>query len=64
MAKYAHTRPSTMITSSDKLEHPEGGDIPNKKYYDPCMMLKAGEETMATCLLDAVEDLNCVDVLN
>jgi fructose-bisphosphate aldolase class II len=33
---------------------------PNKKYYDPRMALRAGEEAMAARLVKAAEDLNCV----
>mmetsp|Transcript_1064 Transcript_1064/g.1511 ORF Transcript_1064/g.1511 Transcript_1064/m.1511 type:complete len:305 (-) Transcript_1064:70-984(-) len=47
-----------------QIGNPEGDDKPNKKYYDPRMMLRAGEETMAERLVKAAEDLNCVDVLN
>ena len=32
---------------------------PNKKYYDPRMALRAGEESMAKRLGEAMEDLNC-----
>jgi fructose-bisphosphate aldolase class II len=47
-----------------QIGNPEGADKPNKKYYDPRMMLRAGEEAMAARLVKAAEDLNCVDVLN
>jgi len=47
-----------------QIGNPEGDDKPNKKYYDPRMMLRAGEEAMAARLVKAAEDLNCVDVLN
>jgi len=43
---------------------PDGADKPNKKYYDPRMSLRAGEEAMAARLVQAAEDLNCVNVLN
>jgi len=43
---------------------PDGDDKPNKKYYDPRMSLRAGEEAMAARLVKAAEDLNCVNVLN
>lgn len=43
---------------------PDGEDKPNKKYYDPRMSLRAGEESMAERLVQAAADLNCVDVLN
>jgi len=47
-----------------QIGNPEGDDKPNKKYYDPRMSLRAGEEAMAARLVKAAEDLNCVDVLN
>merc|ERR1712087_705765 len=47
-----------------QIGNPEGDDKPNKKYYDPRMALRAGEESMATRLVKAAEDLKCVDVLN
>jgi len=47
-----------------QIGNPEGDDKPNKKYYDPRMMLRAGEEAMAARLCQAAEDLNCVNVLN
>jgi fructose-bisphosphate aldolase class II len=47
-----------------QIGNPEGDDKPNKKYYDPRMALRAGEEAMAKRLCQAAEDLKCVDVLN
>lgn len=47
-----------------QIGNPEGDDKPNKKYYDPRMMLRSGQESMAARLCKAAEDLNCVDVLN
>lgn len=47
-----------------QIGNPDGDDIPNKKYYDPRMSLRAGEEAMAERLCKAAEDLNCVNVLN
>lgn len=47
-----------------QIGNPEGADKPNKKYYDPRMALRAGEESMAARLVKAAEDLNCVNVLN
>merc|ERR1711871_610994 len=46
-----------------QIGNPEGPEKPNKKYYDPRIMLRAGEESMAERLVKAAEDLNCVDVL-
>jgi len=47
-----------------QIGNPDGDDVPNKKYYDPRMSLRAGEESMAARLVKAAEDLNCVNVLN
>ena len=47
-----------------QIGNPDGEDKPNKKYYDPRMCLRAGEEAMAERLCAAAADLNCVDVLN
>lgn len=47
-----------------QIGNPEGDDKPNKKYYDPRMSLRSGEESMAARLCKAAEDLNCVNVLN
>ncbi|GFH48163.1 hypothetical protein CTEN210_04639 [Chaetoceros tenuissimus] len=47
-----------------QIGNPDGDDKPNKKYYDPRMSLRAGEEAMAARLVKAAEDLNCVNVLN
>jgi len=46
-----------------QIGNPDGEDKPNKKYYDPRMSLRAGEESMAERLCKAAEDLNCVNVL-
>jgi fructose-bisphosphate aldolase class II len=35
-----------------------------RKYYDPRMPLRSGEEAMAKRLVSAAEDLNCVNVLS
>ena len=47
-----------------QIGNPDGDDKPNKKYYDPRIALRAGEESMAARLVKAAEDLKCVDVLN
>ncbi len=47
-----------------QIGNPDGPEKPNKKYYDPRMALRAGEEAMAARLVQAAEDLNCVNVLN
>ena len=46
-----------------QIGNPDGETKPNKKYYDPRMSLRAGEEAMAARLVKAMEDLNCIDVL-
>jgi len=47
-----------------QIGNPQGPEKPNKKYYDPRMPLRAGEESMAQRLVKAAEDLNCINVLN
>jgi fructose-bisphosphate aldolase class II len=47
-----------------QIGNPEGPEKPNKKYYDPRMSLRSGEEVMAARLCKAAEDLKCVNVLN
>jgi len=46
-----------------QIGNPEGPEKPNKKYYDPRMALRSGEESMADRLVKAMEDLNCIDRL-
>merc|ERR1719242_899539 len=46
-----------------QIGNPEGPEKPNKKYYDPRMSLRAGEESMAERLVKAMKDLNCIDRL-
>merc|ERR1719183_2286065 len=46
-----------------QIGNPEGETKPNKKYYDPRMALRAGEESMAARLGEAMQDLNCIKVL-
>ena len=46
-----------------QIGNPEGETKPNKKYYDPRMALRSGEESMAQRLGEAMEDLNCISVL-
>lgn len=41
-----------------QLGNPEGADAPNKKYYDPRVWLRKGEETFVKRLTAAFEDLN------
>lgn len=44
-----------------QIGNPEGDDKPNKKYYDPRVWLRKGEEAFIRRLTQAFEDLNCVD---
>lgn len=44
-----------------QLGNPEGEDKPNKKYYDPRVWLRKGEEAFIKRLEQAFEDLNCVN---
>ncbi|MFI3294601.1 MAG: class II fructose-bisphosphate aldolase [Rikenellaceae bacterium] len=46
-----------------QLGNPEGADKPNKKFYDPRVWLRKGEESIIARLKQSFEDLNCVDVL-
>lgn len=43
-----------------QLGNPEGEDKPNKKYYDPRVWLRKGEDTFSKRLEQAFVDLNCV----
>lgn len=44
-----------------QLGNPEGADSPNKKYYDPRVWLRKGEESMISRLKIAFEDLDCIN---
>ena len=44
-----------------QIGSPEGEDSPNKKYYDPRVWLRKGEENFVKRLAAAFEDLNCID---
>ncbi|MDX9882869.1 MAG: class II fructose-bisphosphate aldolase [Prolixibacteraceae bacterium] len=44
-----------------QIGNPEGDDKPNKKYYDPRVWLRKGQETMIERLKIAFDDLNCVN---
>ena len=46
-----------------RIGNPEGAEKPNKKYYDPRMSLRSGEEFMADRLVKCMEDLKCIDRL-
>jgi len=44
-----------------QIGNPEGEDSPNKKYYDPRVWLRKGEDQFVKRLTAAFEDLNCLD---
>jgi len=46
-----------------QIGNPTGEDAPNKKYYDPRVWLRAGQESMVARLEKAFADLNAIDVL-
>ena len=46
-----------------QIGNPEGEEVPNKKYYDPRVWLRAGEITFKNRLVKAFEDLNNVNTL-
>ena len=47
-----------------QIGNPEGKDIPNKKYYDPRIWLREGENTFKNRLKKAFEDLNNINTLD
>ena len=46
-----------------QIGNPTGEDAPNKKYYDPRVWLRSGQESMVARLEKAFSDLNAIDVL-
>ena len=46
-----------------QIGNPDGDDIPNKKYYDPRVWLRKGEDAFVERLKKAFEDLNNVNTL-
>ncbi|MEY3451729.1 MAG: class fructose-bisphosphate aldolase, partial [Bacteroidota bacterium] len=44
-----------------QIGNPEGDDKPNKKFYDPRVWLRKGEETLKARLKIAFEDLNAMN---
>ena len=46
-----------------QIGNPEGDDKPNKKYYDPRVWLRKGQETFITRLKEAFGDLNALNRL-
>ena len=46
-----------------QIGNPDGSDVPNKKYYDPRVWLRKGEDAFVARLKKAFEDLNNVNTL-
>lgn len=46
-----------------QIGNPEGEDLPNKKYYDPRIWLRKGQESFKARLKQAFEDLNNIGTL-
>lgn len=46
-----------------QIGNPEGEEKPNKKFYDPRVWIRKGEETFVNRLVKAFEDLNNVNTL-
>ncbi len=46
-----------------QIGNPDGGDVPNKKYYDPRKWVRSAEESFVKRLKKAFEDLNNVNTL-
>jgi len=46
-----------------QIGNPDGNDVPNKKYYDPRVWLRKGEQSFVERLKKAFEDLNNVNTL-
>lgn len=44
-----------------QIGNPDGEDSPNKKYYDPRVWLRKGEENFVKRLTQAFDDLNCIN---
>ena len=44
-----------------QIGNPDGTESPNKKYYDPRVWLRKGEEEFVNRLKGAFEDLNCIN---
>ncbi|HMY83287.1 MAG TPA: class II fructose-bisphosphate aldolase [Saprospiraceae bacterium] len=44
-----------------QIGNPEGDDKPNKKFYDPRVWLRAGENNFVARLKEAFDDLNCMN---
>jgi len=48
---------------ASQIGSPDGPDSPNKKYYDPRVWLRKGEDAFVTRLKKAFEDLNNINTL-
>ena len=48
---------------SSQIGNPEGKDIPNKKYYDPRVWLREGEESFKEKLIEVCRYLNNINIL-
>lgn len=46
-----------------QIGNPDGADKPNKKYYDPRVWQRAGQEGMVVRLQQAFQELNAVNSL-
>lgn len=44
-----------------QIGNPDGDDVPNKKFYDPRVWLRKGEQSFIKRLTAAFEDLNCLN---
>ncbi|MEA3512645.1 MAG: class II fructose-bisphosphate aldolase [Campylobacterota bacterium] len=44
-----------------QIGNPDGDDKPNKKYYDPRVWLREGQQSLISRLEVAYKDLNCLD---
>lgn len=55
---YEHTNRAFL---QGQIGNPNGEDSPNKKYYDPRKWLRAGETSFVKRLVEAFEDLDCIN---
>ncbi|GLR16496.1 class II fructose-bisphosphate aldolase [Portibacter lacus] len=44
-----------------QIGNPDGDDVPNKKYYDPRKWLRHAEQSLVKRVIQAFEDLNCIE---
>jgi fructose-bisphosphate aldolase class II len=56
--KYSHEKHDYL---QSQIGNPEGKDKPNKKYYDPRVWLRKGQESFIERLKEAFKDLNAMD---